>query len=64
MNDPDTMIHNFRSEIERLHIDPDIKGFLLELYKMEESGFSQPEFKPGEKNYETVLNKQFNGNSV
>lgn len=51
------MIHNFKTEIKKKHIDPTIRGFLIELYKAEEKGFANPNEKPSSATYEFLLKK-------
>ena len=53
------MIHNFKSEIKKQDINPDVKEFLLELYKAEEKGYSDPLKKPTPTYYENALKMYF-----
>ena len=53
------MIHNFKSEIKKQDIEIDIKEFLLDLYKAEERGYSDPLKKPTTTFYENELKKYF-----
>ena len=51
------MIHNFKTEIKKKHIDPTTRNFLIDLYKAEEKGFSNPNEKPSSATYELLLKK-------
>ena len=51
------MIHNFKTEIKKKNVDPKIREFLVDLYKSEEKGFSNPSEKPSSATYELFLKK-------
>jgi len=51
------MIHNFKTEINKKNVDPKIREFLIDLYKSEEKGFSNPSEKPSSAIYELFLKK-------
>lgn len=53
------MIHNFKKYIEGLDFNPAIKACLLDLYKAEEDGKSDPAKVPSLAYYEIIVDKYF-----
>ena len=51
------MIHNFKTEIERIECDNNIRKCLKELYDAEERGISDPTEIPNESYYERIIEK-------
>jgi hypothetical protein len=58
------MIYNFKSEIARTCHDEITKQCLMELYKAEEDGKSDPNVNPNTIFYENVVDKYYNKRQV
>jgi superfamily II DNA or RNA helicase len=53
------MVHNFKSEIEKIECDPAIKDCLKELYASEECGLSEPSEIPNLTYYENTIDEYY-----
>jgi hypothetical protein len=54
------MIHNFRTEIEKVECDLIVKECLLQLYKAEERGLRDSRYIPSATYYENTINSCYN----
>lgn len=58
------MIHNFKSEIGKIASDPIIKACLIDLYKAEEDGKSDPSKVPSLASYGIIIDAHYNTNNT